>query len=631
MSERAAPAPGAILSLVPALAALLACAPSAGAQEPVWADPVVVTATRIPTSIQRLGSSVTVIDREEIEASGKTQVPDLLRRVPAVTVINSGGPGARTDVSIRGADEDQTLVLIDGVPVNDPASTGGRFDFSGVSTAGIERIEVLRGPQSALYGSDAMGGVINIITRKGEGAPSAYAAVELGSYRTDIERAGFSAGAARWNVALDASREATEGFSRVPAGTELDGATTWSVSGRGGFELLENLSFEAVGRVEDIQADLDPTTTTDGFADKDERVYSGRVGARLDLAGGQWQQQLDLYGSATERRFRDSSTTSDFDGSRVGVEYRNDLFLTEAQTLTIGIDLRDDYGRSDDTTAVSTTTRYDESQYTHSLYGLYQVALWDSLFVTAGARADDYEGFGTEVTYRLTAAMPFEASGTTLRSSFGTGAKAPTIQQRFDNTFLFGFLPVQGNPDLGVEKSTGWDFGVEQTIVPDRAVVTVTGFGNRFDDLIEFDAAAGTFVQVDEARTSGVEVSVELVPSNSWRVTATYTYLDTEDESDGSELPRRPRNSGSIVADWNVSRRATLEGSVILVGERYNLSRERDPLQGYSRFDVAGRYSLTESVELLARIENLFDTEYEEVAGLATPGRSFFGGLRASF
>ena len=647
MSDRTPAAPDAILSpvargvarvithvvgqAVVAIAMLLACTHPAGAEQPAWTDPVVVTATRIPTSLQRLGSAVTVIDRKEIEASGKTQVPDLLRRVPAVTVVNSGGPGGRTDVSIRGADEDQTLVLIDGVPVNDPSSTGARFDFSGLSTAGIERIEVLRGPQSALYGSDAMGGVINIITRTGEGPPSAYVGAELGSYSSDSERGGFAAGARDWNLALDASREATDGFSRVKGGAEDDSAVRSSISGRGGYALNESLRFEAVGRAEDIQADLDPTSTTDGFADKDERVYSGRVGAELVLADGRWQQRLDFYASSTERTFRDATTTSDFEGERVGVEYRNDVYLTGEQTITVGIDLREDSATSEDSTATSTQRRYDESQYTHSLYGLYQIGFGEQLFLTAGARADDYEGFGTHVTYRFTAAMPFADSGTTLRGSFGTGAKAPTIQQRFDDTFLFGFLPVMGNPDLGVETSTGWDFGIEQTIVENRADVTVTVFGNQFDDLIEFDVASGTFVQIDEASSRGVEASLVLWPLDTLRVSATYTYLDTEDESTGSELPRRPRNSGSVVADWSASKRASLEASVIVVGKRYNLSGERDPLEEYARFDVAARYELTPAVELVARIENLFNTDYEEVANLATPGRSFFGGFRARF
>ncbi|MDX1432595.1 MAG: TonB-dependent receptor [Gammaproteobacteria bacterium] len=613
------------------VAAALSSPLSSHAQTPETTAPVVVTATRIATSPQRIGSAVTVIDREAIEASGKTQVQELLRRVPGLTVINRGGAGGRTDVSIRGADEDQTLVLIDGVPMNDPASTGNRFDFSGFSTSGIERIEVLRGPQSALYGSNAMGGVINIITRKGEGAPSGYAALEFGSYETNIQRAGFSVGEESWDLALDASREATEGFSRVKGGAEDDSARSSSFTGRGGYAPLDNLRFEAIGRVEDIDAELDPSNTLDGFADKDETIYTARVGAELDLLDGRWRQQLDFYGSVTDRRFRDPSMTSDFDGQRIGVEYVNDFFVTDNQTITVGIDLREDSGRADESSGGTSSTRYDESEYTHSLFALYQISADDRVFLTGGLRADDYEDFGTEVTYRFTGAILSPSSGTTFRGSIGTGAKAPTIQQRFDDTFLFGFLPVMGNPDLGVETSTGWDLGVEQSFAGDRASINVTLFQNRFDDLIEFDAGSGTFVQVDSAETRGVEVALEVRPIDELRITGTYTYLYSEDESDGSELPRRPKNSGSLVADLQMTSRASMQASMILVGKRYNLSGEREPLDAYARFDLAARYAVWRSVELIARIENLFNTDYEEVADLATPGRSFFAGVRAEF
>jgi len=632
MSERSSAAGCAIVAsgLLAAASAWPGAAPRAA--EDVEVAPVVVTATRLPTSVQRLGSAVSVISREDIEASGERSVSALLRRVPGLTVVNSGGPGARTDVSIRGADEDQTLVLIDGVPVNDPATTGGRFDFAGLQASGVERIEVLRGPQSALYGSDAIGGVVNVITRRGSGAPGGYAGIEYGSFQTDAEQAGFGAGGARWDVAIDGARTASNGFSRVDGGAEDDGARVTSVSGRAGVSPLAPLRLEAVARVQDVHAELDPTTTTDGFADKDERRRSARLRAALTLAGGAWTQQLDVYGARTERRFRDPGLRSDFEGERVGAEYRHDVRLGEPLTLSLGGELRRDAAHARESAGgARARTRFDETQDTRSAYALAQSNLRDRLYVSLGARVDDFEDFGTEATWRLTAAVPVDATGTLLRASYGTGAKAPTLQQRFDRTFLFGFLPVQGNPALGVERSRGFDMGVEQGLLADRVTVSATLFRNTFDDLIEFDLGAGTFVQVDRAKSRGVEIGVDVEASDALGLRATWTWLDTEDASDGTELARRPAHRGTLTADLRASDRLSLQASVELVGRRFNRPGERERLAGYARVDLAGRYALGERLELRARVANLLDRDYEEAANLATAGRSLYVGLRARF
>lgn len=598
--------------------------------------PLVVSATRVPTPADRLGSAVTVIDRAAIEASGATSVEALLRRVAGVTVVNSGGLGARTDVSIRGADEDQTLVLIDGVRVNDPASTGGRFDFAGLSVQGIERIEVLRGAQSALYGGEAIGGVINIVTRRADEGVGGYVGLGGGSYGTFRQETGFGARREGWDLTLDAVNQTAEGFSRSKDGDEKDGAKLRTLSGHGGYEASERLRFDAAARYEDVFAELDPTATRDGFADKHDRVWSGRLGAELALLDGAWTQHLDLYGSRTLRRFEDESTAgvrtvSDFDGARAGLEWRHDLAFDDANQLTLGVDVHRDYGQARERSAGASRERYDRDEDAYAAYGLYSLELFDRLNLTAGGRFDDFEAFGTEFTYRLTAALPITETDTVLRASHATGAKAPTIQQRFDDTFLFGFLPVRGNPDLGVERSRSWDVGVEQTLFNRMAVASATLFRNDFDDLIEYDAGAGTFLQLDEATTEGVELGLKVTPTDRVTLTGSYTFMTTEDQSDGSELARRPRHAGSVVADVSLTDRLSFQASASHIGRRYNQSGERGRLDAYTLVGLAARYALLDGLELHGRIDNLFDADYEEAENLATPGRSVFAGLRATF
>jgi len=622
-----------VLSVTPSVSAFAAASDDGSA---VVLAPLVVSATRVPTPADRLGSTVTVIDRAAIRASGATSVDALLRRVPGVTVVNSGGPGGRTDVSIRGADEDQTLVLIDGVRVNDPASTGGRFDFAGLSAQGIERIEVLRGAQSALYGGEAIGGVVNIVTRRAEKGIGGYVGVGGGSYGTFRQEAGADAAEDGWDLTVDAANQTSQGFSRSTAGGENDGAKLRTLSARGGVRANDALSFDAAARYEDVFAELDPTATRDGFAEKHDRVWSGRAGAELALFDGAWTQHLDLYGSRTLRRFEDEATSgartvSHFDGARAGIEWRHDLVFDDANQMTLGVDMHRDYGAARENSGSGSRERYERDEDAYAAYGLYSLELFDRLNLTAGGRFDDFEAFGTEFTYRLTAALPIVETGTVLRASHATGAKAPTIQQRFDDTFLFGFLPVRGNPDLGVERSTSWDAGIEQSFFAGAVVASATLFRNDFDDLIEYDAGAGTFLQIDEARTDGTELGLRFEPADGLSFTGSYTFMRTEDRSDGSELARRPRHAGSVVADFDVTERLSLQASANYVGRRYNQTDERGRLDAYTLVGLAGQYRLLDGLELYGRIDNLFDADYEEVENLATAGRSVYAGLRARF
>ena len=307
------------------------------------------------------------------------------------------------------------------------------------------------------------------------------------------------------------------------------------------------------------------------------------------------------------------------------------IHIDPDNTITLGIDLQREAGKAEERTAAGRSERYDEAELTRSLYGLYRSTLFESLTLTLGGRLDDFEGFGSVFTYRLTGALPLSDWGTTLRASYATGAKAPTIQQRFDDTFLFGFLPVRGNPDLEIERSKSWDIGIEQSLFDGKLVASATLFLNRFDDLIEFDAGAGTFLQIDEAETKGAELALQWRPLDRLRITGSYTHLRAEDKADGTALPRRPRHTGSVIVDFDVTSRASLQASLSLVGDRYNDTGERGRLDGYSLVNIAGTYEITDGVEFWGRIDNLFDDDYEEVMNLATAGRSAFAGLRARF
>lgn len=614
--------------LLGSAAVLAALASPAFAEDKTDADPlkITVTANRVPTAIARSGSSVTVIDRSEIERSGAVSVTDVLERVPGIDFSDNGGVGSATSVRIRGMDARHTLVLIDGVRVGDVSSTGGETNLGLIDLSMVDRIEVVRGPQSALYGSDAMGGVVNIITRSGKGQPrSIEGFAEGGSYNTRTGGVSVSGSRGPVGVAVGGSWFATEGYSRVKTSADRDQAKRVTGHGRLNFEASDWLSFDAGFHHWATRADFDNTfgINRDGPNTEESEVDLGRFTTRTRFLNGKFNSAFTVFAGRTERQSR---TVSDFGpynygytGDRVGFDLVNDINWGAAGITVFGgaaertaYDFSDDFSRS----------KADESR--RGVFVMHQLTLMDRLHLSAAGRVDAFGNYGTFPTWRVTAAYDIHETETRLRASAGTGAKAPSLYQRYGAWV--------GNTTLEAETSFGAELGVEQAFWNGRASASLTGFYNRYKNFIDYDFAASRYEQIGRARMFGIEASgrVDII-EGMLEGKATYTWLDTEDGSTKQPLARRPEHSGTLALVYTGIDRLRLEVSVTGVGERFDRPNAAGKLDPYARVDLKADYQLTPNVNLYGRVHNLFDTDYEAAAGYNTAGLSAYAGVRVKY
>ena len=614
----------------------------AHAQAPIALEGVVITADRGSESAEKVGSAVTVITREQIEASRAENVAELLETVPGLNVNQSGGVGGTANVYIRGADPDHTQVLIDGIRVNDPAQASGEFDFSLFALGNVERIEVLRGPQSGLYGSDAIGGVVNIITRKGEGPLQGTVETEAGSYSTHAERIAVSGSKDGVAVSAAVSNFRTSGFSRSTLGTEDDATEKQSANLRMDMDFTPNAGITVVlGRYR-VDAETD-TSPQRGENDKAEKILSiAAVTGRVDLWEGLVRNQVTLFANKTERNFFEDDVsvrsglqpqTDLFDGDRVGIEAQSDITVRAVDRLTLGARTERETAEQITETLTGRSLAFSGEERTSAAFGLYQFNPIETLTLTAAGRAEDFGSAGIEDTYRFTGALRIPRTQTKLRASYGTGAKAPTLTQRFASTSF-----VIGNPNLSVETSKGLDVGADQKLLDGKLTVSATYFKNDITDLIIFvddDGVAvgdpGTFENIASAKTQGVELAATILPTTWLTIDLAYTYLDAIDAETGAPLQRRPEHTASARVTLRPTDKARLAASVLYVGERFNGANRTDLLDDYIRVDLTGSYALLDNADAFIRVENLTDEHYEEIKDFGVAGRSAYAGLRARF
>ncbi len=623
------------------------CASVAGAQEePVQLEDLVVTATRSDVSAAEVGSSISVITADEMEKRQTRFVLDVLRDVPGLDVIRSGGPGGTTLVAIRGAKVGQTLVLFDGSRVNDPSTADSSFDFANLTTDDIERIEVLRGPQSTLYGSDAIGGVINIITRRGEGRTKGFVSSEGGSFATVREKAAISGGFDKLDYSLGVSRLDTGSISSAGSkygNQEDDGYHSTSFVTRLGLVPSTIFNIECTVRYLDTRADMD---NGGGVGQDDpnsivasEQLYMSSQ-ARLTLFDDRWRQKLALSITNLDRTYRndvDADHPSDlnrssYHGDAVTLDWQHTLLLHPTTTLILGVERRDEEASST-YYSVSAWGPYSsifpkQSARNTGVYVQDQLSLWDSWFTTVGARLDDHSGFGAKVTWRVTTSYLFRNTDTRIRGSYGTGFKAPSLYQLYE--------PTYGNSELNPEKSSGWDAGIEQAFFEGRMELGATWFSNDFKDMIDFDSGTSTYRNISRAESSGVELSATVRPIDHLALRASYTWMETEDKSTGKELLRRPKNKVGFDASYRFADKGNVNLGILYVGKRddYDYSSwpaKRVGLGGYLLVNLAASCDVTRWLQLFARVDNLLDREYEEVKGYGTPGIGAYGGVKVSF
>ncbi|MBL8572971.1 MAG: TonB-dependent receptor [Hyphomicrobiaceae bacterium] len=614
-------------ALVLAIAAPLGALARADDKAKADVDPlkITVTANRVPTQIARSGSSVTIIDQREIERSGASTITDVLERVPGVDFGDNGGIGSATSVRIRGMDARHTLVLIDGVRVGDVSSTGGETNFGMLDLSMVERIEVVRGPQSALYGSDAMGGVVNIITKSGKGPRTIEAYAEGGSYATRTGGLTLSGSHGPVGVAVGGTWFATDGYSRTKGSADRDQAKRATGHGRVSVQAGEWLSFDAGYHHWSTRADFDNTfgVNRDGPNTDESDVDLGRVTTRFKALDGKFNSAFTVFAGRTERQSR---TVSDFGpynygytGDRVGFDLINDINWGAAGVTVFGgswertaYQFSDDFSRS----------KADEGR--RGIFLMHQLTIGDRLHLSAAGRIDEFGNYGSFPTWRATAAYDIYETQTRLRASAGTGAKAPSLYQRYGDWV--------GNTALAAETSFGAEFGVEQAFWNGRASATVTGFYNAYKNFIDYDFTTSRYEQIGRARMFGIEASgrVDII-EGMLEGKANYTWLNTEDDATKAPLARRPEHAATLALIYTGIDKLRFEVSVTGVGERFDRPNSVGKLDPYARVDLKADYQLTPNVNVYGRVHNLFNADYESAAGYNTAGISAYAGVRVKY
>ncbi len=590
----------------------------AWAEETVKVEEVVVTASRLEEPQEETTSEIIVITAEEIERTNAQKVPDVLMNVADLNIPQNGGKGKTAEVLLRGGAPRHTLVMIDGVKVNSP-TTGG-FDFGGLDVDDIERIEIVKGPQSTMYGSEAMTGVIHIITKKGKGKPRTTASVEGGSFGTFKPSVGVSGGTDTVHYRFNASYFKNSGISAARGGAEDDGYKNAYFSGKVGAKLGEKAEVEVAGNYYYDRTELD---SFDFFLGPVDDLTYATWGHHYTVSGkgklyllDRWEQILTLSSASDLWRSRNLTVdflNSDIETFRNTVEWQHNLYLTDAYTLTGGVEYREEKGEN---VGNFESTIDDAAVYINNKLKLFE----DALVLNAGLRYDDHETFGNETTYRVGAVYSVERLGLRLRGSYGTGFRAPSFNELF--------FPDFGNPDLKPEESKAWEVGFEKDF-SNRVTVRATYFHQDFENLIEFDGITFMAGNVAEARAEGVETGIAVRVTDEIDVSADYSFLDAEDEATGSRLNRRPEDKVVVGAGYH-GERLSLDADLIYVGEVFDVPAGRD-LDSYAVVNVSGSFDAAKDLTVFARIENLFDEDYETAGNFSSPGFSLFGGIKASF
>ncbi len=602
---------------------------------------MVVTATRTETPEDEVGSAITVITAKDIADKNINNVADALRTVPGLDVVRSGSLGQQTSVFLRGANSNHTLVLVDGVEMNDPSSPTGAFDFAFLQADNIERIEVVRGAASAAFGSDAIGGVINVITKKGAGKVKLSGVAEGGSYGTWKTGGNISGGTERVNYSFDASRLETAGFSAADKnlGNSMpNGYKNTNLSGRAGFKVNDALDFGTTLRYGEGKSSLD---NGGGKGADDPNSYGKfnelftRGFGHLKLFEGFWEQTVGVAYSRTDRNnvngvdpVNNFSSAATNLGQKVKLDYQNIFHVHKSNTVMLGVEEEVDSlssSASSDYPAWSYSSSASIPLKTMNTLGFYlqdQIKLFDRSFTTLGVRYDDNNRFGGHETWRANELYTIKETGTRFKGSYGTGFKAPTLNQMYDT--IYG----TGNVNLKPETSRSWDVGVEQDLFKKVSTLGISYFETAFNNLIQANSPFYVNQNVSKAKTNGIESFAEVRPMTDLTLRATYTYQQAQNLDTGNQLLRRPRDKASFDADYRFLEKAHFHVNVLMVGKKADYA---STVAGYAMLNFSGSYDVHKYVQLFARIDNVLNKQYEEVYGYGTSGVAGYGGVKVSY
>ncbi|MBN7796225.1 TonB-dependent receptor plug domain-containing protein [Parahaliea mediterranea] len=616
--------------------AALACAPALYAATDIPArdtrsqysmEEVVVSSSRVPMPLRQVGTSVSVITEEDIRNQGFDSLYNVLRSQPGIAASNTGGAGKPTALRVRGEEGYRTKVYIDGIDVADTSATQHGPRFEEILSAGVRRVEILRGPQGLMYGADA-GGVVNISTRSGEPGLQGVVSAEGGRYGTRQLTADIGGGNEQVDFALSATDFETDGFNARGDDTSAhddDGYDNTTLHGRVGWNASENLRLELVARNTEGENAYDDCFTVDTFAPTDacgSDFEQDAWRAAIDYQAGRFGHQLAYTGNDTERQnYADGLPSFGADGSLDKWGYLGNFAASE--------DLRLVYGAERLTESIDDGS-FDRERDQDSVFFEVQGGFGDALYLTAGARHDDNEDFGSHTSYRVSGAYLIDMAGGELKfkSAYGTGFRAPSL---YEIAYNISFAtPPASTVELDAEQSEGLDVGVVWAN-DDGLYLEATYFDQRIEDAIYFDLNnySGYLQDDGNSDSSGVELIARLPLGETFWLGGNYTYNDSED-ADGSTRVRRPEHLANLSFNWQ-----PLNGDLLLAlhvrSARDAEGIDGEALDDYEVVDLNASYALWRGLEIYGRVENLLDEDYQEVRGYNTAGAAAYAGVRYSF
>jgi vitamin B12 transporter len=586
---------------------------------------IAVSPTTIPTPTRNLASSVTVITAEEMERDQRRTVSDALLNVPGVNVVQSGGPGGQTSIFIRGSNSNHVKVLIDGIEVSDPSTSNRAFDFGNLLTNDVERIEVLRGPQSGLYGADAIGGVVSITTKKGNGPLKATGTLEAGSLGTFNQFGNLSGSHGGFNYSVNVAHTRSTDIPVTPERILPPGQRSFdnvydnqTYSTKLGYDFNQFLSVNWVARYTDGHTLFTGGAVPDAQRSTlDVEQFHTRGEAVVTL----WDGRFKNYFGVNYSDNKTASVSPIFgpslnNGQRTAEDWRGVLSIMPGQTLVAGVDHYSESAQSNNTNAGTGNT---------GAYLEWQGEFANRFFVVANIRNDWHDDFGSHTTYRIAPAFIVPGTETKLKATYGTGFKPPSVFQLYASIPPFFF----GNPNLDPETSKGYDFGFEQPLLNDRMRFGVTRYVNKIENGINSDTTFTTLINVDSAEIRGYEAFALFNVSPELTVRGDYTYTSITATNDAA-IVRRPPHKYSATVVWMPTPLWQFSANVVTTSawldfDRVTFATVRQ--NGYTTVNLAANYQLNPQTKLFARIDNLFDEKYENPNGFLKPGFGVFGGI----
>ena len=625
---------------------------------------IVVSASRVEEDASKIANDIVVITEEEIKEKKLTSVLDVLRTVPDVHVVQTGAFGGNASVYLRGVPTGQTLVMVNGMKVFDPMSTDASFDAANMTVDNIERIEILKGPQSVLYGSDAIGGVINIITKRGSGTPKVESSGSVGSWRTYEGSVHASGSYDLLDFSMSTSGLTTDGISKAQEREnegERDFYKRYNFDARLDWNFLETASMGVEFRYNYGWFKFD-----DGANDDDPNRYgdseTALIASYIDALPFDWWKSTASFAMLRYRRLEKDAADDDdaednhsfFHGKDFKAAWQNSFFIQDIDTITTGVEFEHERGNADSSfgspfwnSQSTLSTRHNDTKS----FFINNVLNYYGLYITTGIRYDHHSRFGTAHPHRLAGAYTFDWGvlddmgltfngfswsdldmKTKIRGSYGTGFKSPSIYQLYSE---------YGKPDLRPEESWGWELGLEHRVFEDILFGEITYFDTDIKNLITYDFGTNAYDNEGSAEMSGYEIAFHFIPVDWFKVTGGYAYyLRIRNKNTKEWLVRRPRDRFSLNLFWKLFsidfyKGQPIWGSVnfttLYVGNRYDKTgwpSRWEFLQNYWKFDVVGEICITEYVSVYYRVDNITDRFYEEVYGYQAPPRSHTVGFK---